>query len=118
MSVSKAIKNSSRCAARFLLVPGLFLLFFSTYSYGIQKGGKKKKKGVEYTMTVAAIRPANNDEAFITVTFLQSQRFYRLPKNADPVYLQLLKESEKNGVPVVVKRANEKSDIILTVNKK
>jgi len=68
-------------------------------------------------MTVAAIRPANNDETFVRVTFNESQRFFKLPNDANPKYLELLKESEKNKTPVIIKRANEGSDIILEVGK-
>lgn len=82
-----------------------------------RKGHKKKAKGVEAAMTVAAIRPANTDETFVRVTFTQSQRFYKLPNDANPKYLLLLKESEKNHTAVLVKRAKEESDIILEVKK-
>lgn len=103
---------------RVLFVLSLFFLLLSNHPLAAAKGKKQKKKGVEYTMTVAAIRPAGNDEAFITVTFLESQRFYRLPKDADPGYLQLLRYSEKNQRPVLVKRVNEQSDVITSVSKK
>ncbi len=69
-------------------------------------------------MTVAAIRPPQGDDAYIEVTFNESARFYRIPKNATPEYLDLLRASEKNSTPVLVKRANEYSDIILRVRKK
>lgn len=69
-------------------------------------------------MTVAAIRPPRGDDPYIEVTFNESARFYRIPKNAAPSYLDLLRESEKNSTPVLVKRANEYSDIILRVKKK
>ncbi len=69
-------------------------------------------------MTVAGIRPPIGEEPYIAVTFNESARFYRIPKNAAPEYLDLLRESEKNHTPVLVKRANEYSDIILRVKKK
>lgn len=81
------------------------------------KGHKTKKKAVAYTMTVAAIRVANPNETFVRVTFSQSQRFFKLPNDANPDYLSLLKESEKNRTPVIVKKANEESDVILSVEK-
>jgi len=84
---------------------------------------QKKKKGavkktVEYALTVAAIRPATGDDPYIEVTFNESARFYRISKNAAPAYIDLLRESEKTGKPVLVKRANEDSDVILRVRRK
>ena len=68
-------------------------------------------------MTVAAIRVANPKDTFAKVTFFQSQRFFKLPNDASPNYLKLLKESEKNNTPVIVKRVSEESDVILSVEK-
>jgi hypothetical protein len=82
-----------------------------------KKNQKKKKKGVENVMTVAAIRPGK-DQAFIKVTFLESQRFYKLPNDSNPVYIDLLKASEKNKTAVVIKRIDEHSDVILSVQQK
>jgi hypothetical protein len=84
-------------------------------SDAINKGHKKHIKGVEKTMRVVAIQPANNSEPFLTVIFGESQRFYKLPNDANPKYLELLKKSEHDHAPVVVKRANEASDVILSV---
>ena len=95
---------------------GLLFLLLTIPSFSAPKH-KPKKKGVENTMTVAAIRPPNGGETFVRVTFLQSQRFYKLPNDANPDYLVLLKESEKGHTPVVIKRAKEESDIILSVRK-
>jgi hypothetical protein len=81
------------------------------------KGYKTKKNTVTDTMTVAAIRAANPNETFVKVTFFQSQRFFKLPNDANPDYLNLLKESEKNNTPVVVKRENQESDVLLSVKK-
>ena len=72
---------------------------------------------VTHVMTVASVRPANSSETFVEVTFSESQRFYKLPNDANPKYLQLLKASEKNQSPVIVSRANEMSDVILSVAK-
>jgi hypothetical protein len=97
----------------------LLFLFVSLSSCAIQK--KKKNTGknpVEYALTVAAIRPAMGEDPYIEVSFNESARFYRLPRNAAPAYLELLRESAKNNTPVLVKRANEYSDIILRVRKK
>jgi len=78
---------------------------------------KKKVKGVERTMVVVAIRPHRINETFTRVSFTPSQRIYKLPDNVNPIYLELLKASEKNHTPVVFKRANEESDVILSVRK-
>ena len=66
-------------------------------------------------MTVAIIRPA--EYKFIPVNFLESARFYKLPMDANPAFLELLKASEHNHIQVLVKRADEKSDIILSVER-
>lgn len=95
----------------------LLFLLGSLHASAIGKHKKVKNKSVEYALTVAAIR-ANNDQTFVRVSFNESQRFYKLPNNADPAYLDLLKESEKNHTPVLVKRADEYSDVILSVKKK
>jgi hypothetical protein len=111
----KTILNST-C---FFGMLGLLFLLSSLTSCAIQK--KKKNDGtkpVEYSLTVAAIRPPVGNEPYIEVSFNESARFYRIPKNAAPAYLELLRESEKNSTPVLVKRANEYSDIILRVKKK
>lgn len=96
-------------------------LFFCTNPaltvYAVKKHKQQHKKGVEYSMTVAAIRPVNNDETYITIIFNESARFYKLPKNANPAYLDLLKESEKNKTRVLVGRVREESDVILSVKK-
>jgi len=99
-------------------VLSLLLIVAALHSCAAQKKHKAKHKRVEHTMTVAAIRPANHEDAYITVTFLESARFYRLPKDANPAYLDLLKQSEKNHKPVLIKRREETSDIILSVKKK
>ncbi len=97
-------------------VLGLLFMLLTVPSFSAPKH-KLKKKGVENTMTVAAIRPPVSSETFVRVTFLQSQRFYKLPNDANPNYLALLKESEKSHTPVVIKRAKEESDVILSVRK-
>ena len=80
------------------------------------KHPKKHTSYVENEMTVAAIRPPAKDETFVTIVFLQSARFYRIPKDADPKYMELLQSSAKNKVPVTIKRASEASDIIVGVH--
>ena len=83
------------------------------------KGGQKKKiKSVQQVMTVVTVRQESPNETFFTVTFTPSQRFYKLPNDANPKYLILLKESEKNHTPVIITRASERSDVILSVSKK
>ena len=98
----------------------LGLLFMAaTVPAAAQKKKKKSvKNSVEYALTVAAIRPAAGDDPYIEVTFNESARFYKISKNAAPGYIDVLRESEKTGKPVLVKRANEDSDIILRVRRK
>ena len=93
------------------------LFFMFLFQHCLASPSGKKKKGVEDTMTVAAIRQTNNNEPFIQVTFNQSQRFYKLPNDADPTFLNLLKKSEKDHIPLVIKRAKGESDVILGVRK-
>ena len=95
---------------------GLLLMAVSLQGQAAHRH-KKKVKGVETTMTVVAIRPPHNNETFVRVSFTPSQRFYKLPNDANPAYLDLLKASEKNHTPVVIKRAKEESDVILSVRK-
>lgn len=114
-SMYKKFRISSTCSTCML---SLLLLLGTLQACATGKHKKAKGKPVEYALTVAAIRPANNDQTFVKVSFNESQRFYKLPNNADPAYIDLLKESEKNHTPVLVKRANEYSDVILRVRKK
>ena len=81
------------------------------------KSHKKKHKQVTQSMTVAAIRPEQNNETFVRVIFLQSQRFYKLSNDADPKFLKLLNGSLQSHTPVIVKRETEESDVILSVTK-
>lgn len=117
MSVKGSIRKYSG-SALWLSVLSLLFLVCSVQNVFAAKGQKKKPKTVEYEMTVAAIRPANPKNTFIEVTFSESQRFYKLPNDADPKFLVLLKASEKDHTPVLVRRASEKSDVILRVTKK
>ena len=115
--VNKLIVNST-CITYML---GLFFLAIAFPSCALVQKNNKKNNGkvpVEYTLTVAAINHPSGDDAYIEVSFNESARFYRIPKNAAPEYLELLSMSEKTNTPVLVKRANEYSDIILRVRKK
>lgn len=69
-------------------------------------------------MTVAAIREKNPGDHFTRVTFSESQRFYKLPDDADPAYMQLLQESQKNNTPVVVSTDKKHDDVIVGVKRK
>jgi hypothetical protein len=120
MSIVKSFKTFFTNSTCFSYMLGLFFLIIAFPSCALVQ--KKKvnngKVPVEYALTVAAInQPAGND-AYIEVSFNESARFYRIPKNAAPEYLELLRMSEKTNTPVLVKRANEYSDIILRVRKK
>jgi hypothetical protein len=95
----------------------LFFLLMGNDAHATAKDKKKKRKAVENAMTVAGIRPPGNDQAFTQVTFNESARFYKLPKNANPAYLDMLKESQQKKTLVIIRRASEYSDVILSVKK-
>ncbi|MGZ4034259.1 MAG: hypothetical protein ACXVPU_17140 [Bacteroidia bacterium] len=60
---------------------------------------------------------ADGNENFDRIVFKRSERIYRLAKDSKPEYLELLKDSQTNNSPVIIKRADEKSDLILSVEK-
>ena len=68
-------------------------------------------------MNVAEILPPVSKDTFITVTFYQSQRYYEFPLHGNPQYMELLKNSLKNRVPVIITRASEQSAVILRVER-
>lgn len=109
-------KNGRLNSTRFISLLSLFLLAVSLQLYAAPKK-HKKNKGVENTMTVVGFREPAPGEEFMTVMFARSARFYRLPIKSDPKYLKLLKASEHNHTPVLIKRAEEKSDIIIGVSR-
>lgn len=116
-SFSKLFVNST-CTTYML---GLFFLAIAFPSCALVQKKKVDNNGkvpVEYALTVAAINPPAGNDAYIEVNFNESARFYKIPKNAAPEYLELLRMSEKTNTPVLVKRANEYSDIILRVRRK
>jgi hypothetical protein len=78
---------------------------------------QKKTKSVAYKLTVANINAGTATDKNYEVTFLESARFYKISKKANPTYIGLLQESQKNNSPVMVSRANEYSDVILSVKK-
>ena len=110
--VSKVNRKINSACFKTLL--SLFFLLVSMQSCSAHKGSRVKKM-VEKQMTVASIRSENPTADFITVCFLESARFYKLSKKSKPVYLQLLKESEKKQTAVWVTRTDEKSDEIIKV---
>ncbi|MCW3122440.1 MAG: hypothetical protein JWQ38_1932 [Flavipsychrobacter sp.] len=116
MSINNT-NTSYLSSTRVLRLLSLLLLCLSLHSCALAKGKKAKKKGVVHAMTVAAIRPENKGDAFVRVSFLQSARFYKLPNNANPEYMILLKESLSTHTPVLVERAKEESDVIVSVTK-
>jgi len=95
---------------------GLFFMLTATPAIALPQK-HNKHKGVVHSMTVLAVRPANNDEPYFNVLFRISQRIYKLPKDANPAYLALLKESATKHTPVLVRRANEGSDVIMGVER-
>ena len=70
-----------------------------------------------HAMTVLEVRMPEKEVTYVSVIFKVSQRIYKLPNDANPKYLQLLKESEKKHSPVNVWRAREESDVIIRVDK-
>ena len=109
------IKPHFKSIANSICLAGILGLFFMATFSVAKPLQKNHPKYVENKMTVLAIRPAGNDETYINVVFRISQRIYKLPKDADPKFLDLLKVSAKNHTPVIIQRANEASDIILRV---
>jgi hypothetical protein len=110
--LNKSIKSAYRTGVLILLLLALGLQSCAAFAQR-----KKKRKQLETTMTVVAIRPAAKDETFCTVIFSQSARFYKLPNNANPAYLELLKKSEQTKTPITILRTNDESDMILGVKK-
>jgi hypothetical protein len=94
----------------------LFVLSVAATSRANQKK-HAKKKGVVHAMTVLEVQQPQKDETYIGVSFRVSQRIYKLPKDANPKYLELLKQSERQHTPVMVWRAKEESDVIVSVEK-
>lgn len=117
MSVRTILKRFfiNSTSLRWLL--GLLFMVSALHSDAIIKGHKKHSKGVEKTMRVVAIQPASSNEPFLTVIFSESQRFYKLPNDANPKYLELLKASAHDHTLVTIKRASEESDVIISVKK-
>jgi len=95
----------------------LLFMVYSIHAIAGSKHHKTKTKGVVYSMTALYVNPPNNDETFIGIIFRESQRKYKLPKDANPQYLDLLKESEKKHIPVLVERVKEESDVIVSVKR-
>ena len=86
-------------------------------SLAIQKRVSADKKGVVYSMTVLEVGPPDKNVTYINVIFRVSQRVYKLPTDANPEYLRLLKESEKYHTAVLVRRVKEESDVIVSVER-
>ena len=108
------LQISSINAGRLL---SLLFLCFSLHACAAVKKHKGKSKSVVHELTVAGIRPENKTETFVRITFLQSARFYKLPKDSNPEYMILLQESERTHKPVLVERVSEESDVIVSVAK-
>ena len=143
MSIKKLYLKKSLSPIRLVAVLGLFVLPMSTMSCSAMKSKSKKQEPVvaarsasnnsalvppaenipanqprpaEMVLRVAVVRPAG-DDGYITVGFLRSQRFYKIAKDTNPAYLELLKNSEKNQSSVRITLENRDSDIIVGVSK-
>jgi hypothetical protein len=77
---------------------------------------KAKSKNVESTMTVVNITPTKGKDS-VTVIFTPSQRFYKMRIKSNAKYLALLEASKRDKTLVTIVRADEKSDVILSVSK-
>jgi hypothetical protein len=113
-SIHKKLLINSTCR---LCLLGLLFIVYSLQPAVAHGHHKIKQKGVVHAMIVLSVNLPNNDETFIGVIFRVSQRRYKLPKDANPAYLKLLKESEKDHTSVLVERAREQSDVIVSVKK-
>ncbi len=144
MSIKKLYLKKLFSPIRLVGVLALFLLPMSTMSCTAMKSKSKKQEPVaaaksanntstpvpppppnvpphqqrptEMILRVAVVRPAG-DDGFITVGFLRSQRFYKIAKDANPAFLEILRDSEKNQSSVSITLANQDSDIIIGVRK-
>lgn len=114
------VKHSSRSffassAHRWLL--SLLFLLGTLQGVAMPQKQSKKAKPVVNSMIVLDIAPPTKADPYYEVVFQVSQRQYRLSKEASAKYLRLLRESKRNRTPVLVKRAREDSDVILSVKK-
>jgi hypothetical protein len=116
MSIKNIFKRSLVDSTGMFLLSLLFMVFTLHGRAAAQKA-VKRKKAVVNEMTVIEVAAPRSGETFFTVTFMVSQRRYKLPQNANPNYLKLLRESGRKHVPVLVERAKEESDTILSVKK-
>ena len=117
MSVKSFCKPAFLNSTCIICTLSLFFIAWCIPAAAIQKKHVAAKKGVVNTMIVISIAPPENERPYFTVIFRVSQRAYKLPNDANPRYLKLLKESEKNHTPLLVRRAREESDVIVSVEK-
>lgn len=97
------------------LLLGICLLFSGIVT-GCSAAKGSKDNTVKHTLTVAKLWDEDQD-GIIQVTFLQSARYYKIAANKKISYITLLKNSQETKTPVIVSRASEQSDIILSVEK-
>ena len=76
---------------------------------------KKASDAIGTSLTVIKIIPG--DDGFDKIIFKKSERIYKLAKGSNPQYLVFLNDSQNRNVPVTIKRKDEASDLILSVEK-
>jgi hypothetical protein len=117
MSIKYTDRKTLINSTRYICLLSLLFIAFSFHSIAATKHHKVTKQGVIHSMTVIDVGPLADDAHNLGVIFRISQMKYKLPKDANPEYLRLLKESEKNHTPVLVERATEQSNVIISVKK-
>jgi hypothetical protein len=114
MSIKEIYKKIFATPAYGKYMPGLLFIWVALPGAEAQD---HVKKGVAYSMTVLTVRQPNMGEKYMSVVFQKSQRAYKLSKSANARYIELLRESAKTHVPVLVTRASEASDTIVSVER-
>jgi len=104
---------------------GLFFCTSSLCQFVTAQNTKAKDVAVTNSMIVLKILPERKGDTCVKVIFQTSQRIYRVTVKsktkkgnelASKNILWLIESKDKH-IPVLVKRANEKSDLILSVEK-
>ncbi len=95
----------------------IFLIFLSTIqSFMVMANPYSKPRGDTLTVANVTEDKSGND---VTVTFLESQRFYKLERSNKNFksYITLLHESGKKNIPLIITFTEPNGDIIKNVEK-